>query len=77
MQPTALKPYTVEQARFDYTMKLRRGSLFEMAGRFGITCSTMRKLVEGEKPTIQGQKFPPDERQYFDRDEALKVLVNQ
>lgn len=76
-------PYTADQARKDYPLKLRRAAVLEMAARFGYSENSVRKLIEGRKateteaavaPVLQRKTFVGQTRGYFDREEVLRAI---
>jgi hypothetical protein len=65
--------YTSEQARSDFTPRLRWGQVVEMLGRFGLTEWSARVLLESG--TVTRILYPGRKRAYYDRDQVLKVVL--
>jgi hypothetical protein len=72
MQPTTT--YNREKALRDYRPKMRRAQVIELGRRFGVSGSTMRKMMQGEKPAIPRIVYNGDTRGYYDRDVVLSAV---
>ena len=65
--------YTVDEAKRDFTPRLRWGQVVEMLGRLGLTEWSARVLLESG--AVTRILYPGRKRAYYDRDQVLKVVL--